>query len=132
MAVSHSATLIDQGMLAMQAALDGAVLVIQGATTAATIQLLTSADVVLAHGPAPVPMFETPLGGSSNANPINPIEVSTGGVIAKGKVVSADLEYEMYFSVGETGSGADCIISESTVIAGQFVNITSLVYNGAS
>lgn len=125
MTVSHSAALRNDLALAVLAFIDGD-------AAAGNLILQTDAFAEVATLPLAYPAGSvTAEVLTFNTTPAISDTNATGGVTTRFKITDNSGDDALAGSVGASGSGADIILSSTTIDPGDTVQITSLVYNAS-
>lgn len=95
---------------------------------AGKVIFMTSSDVTVATATCADPAFGSASGGTATANPLTSLPDAIGGEVSKFKVVDSNGATIFQGSAGLSGSGADAIISNTTIGAGETVTVNSLSY----
>lgn len=89
------------------------------------IRFLTSGDVTVAECNFASTAFEAAAAGVASANDITDDTDAVGGTVAKVHLLQDDGTEVMEASAGESGSGADFIMSNEVIGSGDTVRVTS-------
>jgi hypothetical protein len=91
---------------------------------------VTGANVLLASATLPNPAFPSAVAGVLTANAIPTVAAGTSGECSFARILESNgTTVVMDVAVGETGSGAGIIFSNTAINSGQTIAFTSFTYN---